>query len=254
MPSEKGYLPLHNLLWSERKSNNVALMVIEKYPAALRHQQNKLFQLPLHVECGNQCRPAIVSKCIELYPESLVMADSRGYLPFHASLDPQRSNARRASSILHLLLAAHPTAFYYPPHDPVIDKLDAIKSPDLRRKIFNLHPSCLSSIAHVQSYHDLNWQSRFSLLQLWLQIMGKKQGDKLCDVDVAVHSGDNKMFQFLFKLIKLCSYRHGKIEENQTNCHVLSEESVSILETDSYMICDGDDLGDHQLRCIIAFT
>jgi hypothetical protein len=77
-----GYLPLHLLLWNRASAIEDALMIIEKYPAALQHQ-NHHDSLPLHIECSRQCRSIIISKCVELCPEALVIADSWGYLPLH---------------------------------------------------------------------------------------------------------------------------------------------------------------------------
>jgi hypothetical protein len=76
-------LPLHCLLRdvNEIYSEEDALMMIEKYPAALQHQ-DKYGCLPIHL----YCKSAILSKCIELYPESLRVADLQGYLPLHIRL------------------------------------------------------------------------------------------------------------------------------------------------------------------------
>jgi hypothetical protein len=60
-------------------------MIMEKYPAAL-HQPNMHGQPPLHLECINQCRSAIISNCIDLYPESVHVADEDGCLRIHAML------------------------------------------------------------------------------------------------------------------------------------------------------------------------
>jgi ankyrin repeat protein len=63
-------LPLTWLFINASSTIEDALMLIEKYPAALRHQ-NIHGNLPLHYECGKQFRSSIVSKCIECHPESL---------------------------------------------------------------------------------------------------------------------------------------------------------------------------------------
>jgi ankyrin repeat protein len=79
---ELGYLPLHWLLWNDLSTIEDALMMIEEYPAALQ-QKNGEGQLPLHIECNNQCRSSIISKCVELYPDALTIAANEGYLPLH---------------------------------------------------------------------------------------------------------------------------------------------------------------------------
>jgi ankyrin repeat protein len=79
----QGYLPSHILILSESSTVADALMMIEKYPAALQHQSKQDF-LPLHIECDGRCRSAIISKCIELYPEGLaVAAEDTLHLPLH---------------------------------------------------------------------------------------------------------------------------------------------------------------------------
>jgi hypothetical protein len=97
--------PLHVLLRNKSSTVDVALMIIEKYPAALKHQKICSHYLPIHVECDNQCRPYVISKCIELYPESLAIA-GLGYLPLHLLL-------RKISitvDIALLMIVKYPTA------------------------------------------------------------------------------------------------------------------------------------------------
>jgi hypothetical protein len=47
-------LPLHVLLWNQWSSIDTALMMMEKYPAALQHLAEDDY-LPLHIECYNRC-------------------------------------------------------------------------------------------------------------------------------------------------------------------------------------------------------
>jgi hypothetical protein len=47
------------------------MQMIEKYPAAFQHHDYEDDKISLHIESKNQCRSSILSKCIELYPESL---------------------------------------------------------------------------------------------------------------------------------------------------------------------------------------
>jgi ankyrin repeat protein len=87
---EQGCLPLHSLLANKASSSiDMALMMIEKYPAAVKHQNrrsNIKHQLPLHIECKYQCRSAVISRCIQLYPRSLGKVDYDYNLPLHLLL------------------------------------------------------------------------------------------------------------------------------------------------------------------------
>jgi hypothetical protein len=82
---EYGNLPLHVLLQKPSSSDELAMVIIEKYPAALQHQ-NENGYLPIHIECEELCRSEILSKCIELYPESLAVTGNWGKLPLHLLL------------------------------------------------------------------------------------------------------------------------------------------------------------------------
>jgi ankyrin repeat protein len=86
----EGCLPLHRLLVNESSSIDAALMLIEEYPAALRHMNGK-GRLPLHIECKQHGRSAVLSKCIELYPGALAVTAERGSLPLHTLLSKSSS-------------------------------------------------------------------------------------------------------------------------------------------------------------------
>jgi hypothetical protein len=171
-------LPLHQLLSSSVSTIDDALMMIDKNPQALKHKNNSYYStdmyLPIHIESSKGCRSAVLLKCIKLYPESLSVCDGDGDIPWTIALKKQFLFSYDIIRNLHMslftLLSAHPASFYHPPHDPLIDKLPMMKDPSSCRLILNLLPSCLSSAAHLQAYHDLNWQPRSSLLHLWLQI------------------------------------------------------------------------------------
>jgi hypothetical protein len=59
---------LFELLWNSTQSlsKNEILAVIERDPEALQEQDDNL-NLPIHIECKNQCRSAVLTKCVELY-------------------------------------------------------------------------------------------------------------------------------------------------------------------------------------------
>jgi hypothetical protein len=102
----EGILPLHYLVWNEESSNIEAVMdTMEKYPAALEHRNND-DEHPLHLECRTQCRSPIISKYIELYPESLTMTDDSGYLPLHLLVCNQSSSIEDALTIIEKYPAA----------------------------------------------------------------------------------------------------------------------------------------------------
>jgi hypothetical protein len=83
--------------------NPYLLMMIETYPQWISsdiHYNIRIDydSLPLHFECRRQCRSAIIIRCIDLYPESLAIADTYGDLPLHRLL------WNKASSIDDMLM------------------------------------------------------------------------------------------------------------------------------------------------------
>jgi ankyrin repeat protein len=87
---DHGCLLLHLVLQNHNSLIEDALLMIDKYPASLRHSNHQHY-LPLHLECKFQCRSTIISRCIELYPEALAIANSQGNLPLHLLLVSSRS-------------------------------------------------------------------------------------------------------------------------------------------------------------------
>jgi hypothetical protein len=98
-------LPLHIVLANTSSSIDDALMMIDKYPAALQHQSNYVY-LPLHIECMTQCRSAIISKIIELYPEALAVPENDEELPLHALLKNENSSIDMALMMMKKYPAA----------------------------------------------------------------------------------------------------------------------------------------------------
>jgi ankyrin repeat protein len=99
IPDWSGYLPLHWVLTNTTSSISTALMMMEKYPAAVRHP-NHYGNLPIHIECIYRCRPSILSKFIKLYPESLAKVDRRGLQPLHRTLLNNSSSIASAMVII----------------------------------------------------------------------------------------------------------------------------------------------------------
>jgi ankyrin repeat protein len=251
-----GALPLHLLLQNSSCTTEVALMVIEAYPEALRCYERALYTgekcLPIHIECKIQCRSAVISNCIELYPEALLIqtAIDDGDIPLTLALNKLFwnlcENIYEMRKSLLVLLSANPASFYHPPHDPLIDRHPMMQAPAFRRLILNLLPSCLSSAAHLQAYHDLNWQPRCSLLQLWLQIRLKSDQEEarsqqpLLNIpepchDLHVSKTDRSMRLLMMKMLKESSLL------------------VAIDGRVDYSVNLGDGIGDLMLRFIMAY-
>jgi hypothetical protein len=232
MPNVYRNLPLHGLLWNDSSSIEVALIMIEKCPAALEHR-NLDNHLPLHVECMRRCRSCIISKCIELYPYALAINDDDGYMPLHRLLENESStipdtlkviekyplalkfqandgyfplyleckNQCRASiiskcievypealdhnairmvlnqikeiefskysSVLSIIFTARPMSLYEQIYFLDSDTRD---DPRCRRQILDLLPHHVFTSAHVSDYRDLNWQPRAEMIMLLSQI------------------------------------------------------------------------------------
>jgi hypothetical protein len=109
-----GYLPLHRLLMNRSSTIDDALAMIEKYPAALQHQQDRNGYLPLHLESLYRGRSIIIAKCIEIYPDSLTLADWLGWLPLHSLLLNKESSINDALMMIEKYPAAvkHRTSNY----------------------------------------------------------------------------------------------------------------------------------------------
>jgi hypothetical protein len=138
---KEGYLPLHRLLHNHSSSIDDALIMIEKYPASLR--QSKAGSLPLHVECSNQCRSAIISKCIELYPEALAKANRIGDLPLHRLFWRDLSTIGDALTMIEKFPASlqhSDTSGYYPIHVECWSQCRAI----IIAKCIEIYPEALN--------------------------------------------------------------------------------------------------------------
>jgi hypothetical protein len=97
-------MPLHALLSRESSSIEDALIMIEKHPAALEHQGST--GLLIRFECSNQCRLAVISKCIQLHPKSLAVSCDQGCLPLHNIV----SNHTSSFDVALLLIEKYPVA------------------------------------------------------------------------------------------------------------------------------------------------
>jgi hypothetical protein len=103
---EEEFMPLHRLLFNKSSSSvDTILMMIEKYPTALRHLVCHKY-LAIQIECGIQCRLPVISKCIELYPESLAQVGYKGHLPLHLLLANEASTIAAALMVIDKYPAA----------------------------------------------------------------------------------------------------------------------------------------------------
>jgi ankyrin repeat protein len=142
---EQGNLPLHRLLRNQSSTMDVTLMMMEKYPAALQCQ-NMYGQLPLHVECNYECRSTIISRCVELYPGSLAVADEQGYLPLHRMLWNQSSTIEDALMMIQQYPAALRHHGFHSFYLPIHIECESRCRSAIISKLIELYPQSLSKV------------------------------------------------------------------------------------------------------------
>jgi hypothetical protein len=173
-------LPLHMLLSSKSSSVEDALMMIEKYPAALQRRTDR-FELPIDVECTYKCRPAVLVKCIELYPE--LFDNPRMSNPiirkFIARVNKENFNSY--SSVITKFFTCSPMSVY---DRELYFHGDIRDDPYYFRRILNMLPrQTISTSPTLESdYRDLNWKSRATTMMLlskikWDSIQSKTNPD-----------------------------------------------------------------------------
>jgi ankyrin repeat protein len=153
--------PLHCLLGNRLSTADLALMMIEEYPAVLYHTDD-LHQLPIHIECKNLCRSSIISKCSELYPESL-----NDNIIIMIIENVNKGNFNKYISSLEIVLTACPMSLY---NHSLHIKHDIRLDPCYRRRLLNLLPREFFTPTHAADYRNLHWQSRAAMMILLLQI------------------------------------------------------------------------------------
>jgi ankyrin repeat protein len=159
-------LPLHRLLMNLSSSTKDALLMIEKYPAALEHRGRR-GQLAIHIERNRLCRESIISKCIELYPETF---DNDVMVAILEKIN--KHSFPRYASVLSIMFTARPMSLYN--HQPYV-RNDIRKVPGCRRTILELLPRRVFTPTHDADYRDLNWQPRAAILMLFSQMKIKQQ-------------------------------------------------------------------------------
>jgi hypothetical protein len=157
-----GYLPLHRLLDNQSSSLADALMMIDKYPAAISHHKNEC-DLAVHLECNCQYRPAIVMKCIELYPEAL-----DNYTINKIIQQVKRRRLQAFSDVVRFLIIDSPMSLY-DCRNPYIND-DIRKDPDCRRRILRMLPRYVFTSTHDEDFRDLNWTPRAAMMMLLSQM------------------------------------------------------------------------------------
>jgi ankyrin repeat protein len=165
MVDHGGFPPLHRLLMNELSTIGDALMIIEKNPEVL-YQRDRNYCLPIHIECKNRCRSAVMSKCMELYPEGL---GNQGISIITEKIN--KHNFRTYSKFISMYFTAQPMNLYNR-YMHVINKHDIIHNPYYRRRILNdLIPRHVFTPTHESDYRDLNWQPRAAMMMLLSQIL-----------------------------------------------------------------------------------
>jgi hypothetical protein len=142
-------MPLHMLLENPLASINDMILMMEEYPAALEHRRCVgSHHLPLHIECSNLCRSSIISKCIELYPEALVLGDWHWYLPIHTAI----ANHNATIDGLLILMESNPASLKYrcrSGYFPVQLECEDQRRPIIILKCIELNPRSLESAIQI---------------------------------------------------------------------------------------------------------
>lgn len=226
-----GYLPLHKVLMNKSSSIEVAMMLINAYPEALiKEDHNDNF--PHHIECLMRCRPSILMKCIELYPDSFGNKSIS-----MIGLKVNRSNFHEYSSILSMIFTIRPECLY----QDSIYASDARKDPYFRRSVLNLLPRHVFTLNHLTDFRNLNWQARSSLIFL-LSMLQLSPVKALKEYSWATHYIGRKSNQddhwrlLLFRIIKKSSLKSHAVDPDKR-----------------LQFCRDQDIGDIWLRSIVTF-
>jgi ankyrin repeat protein len=170
----EGCLPLHRLFLNLSSPIDIALMMIERHPVALKHQ-NHYHSLPLHIESKNRCRSVILRKCIELYPEGL---DDKALTLIIPKIYASKDSFQEYLPVSSLIYAARPASLYDRQIFMYI-KEDIRDDPYYRRRILNLLPLNVFTPTHEANYRELNWQPRCAMIMLLSRIQRTETSDHL---------------------------------------------------------------------------
>jgi hypothetical protein len=160
-----GYLPLYTLLENRSSTIDLALMMIEKYPASLQHRSVGSY-LPLYVECFSQCRAFLILTLLEMNPEPL---DAK---MIDAILNrAHKSDFHRYVPLLSIIFSTHPMKLY--DAQSIIRSNDIRLDPYYRRRILKLLPRHINITdlpTHNADFRQLNWKPRAAMMMLLSQI------------------------------------------------------------------------------------
>jgi hypothetical protein len=248
-----GQLPLHNALSSfldATQSSTIIDLMIETYPKAIRHA-NGVGRLPIHIECESQCRPHIISRLIELYPESLSLSDNLGHIPWSKVFSGVGINTinELRRSLVELISSA---SFSH----PLVDTSSILIMEDPRSRLNRLR-SCLSTAAHAQSYRSLNWQSRSSLLYLWLQISIRWADLRLKHAlmlqQICIPQRQHTSLELLLWIAK-SSDKIGNRKVIMLMMQMINKSSLLLLDASpGYNLHQGEGFGDLMLRFVTSY-
>jgi ankyrin repeat protein len=150
-----GNLPFHILASNFSSTVDQIIMVIDNYPAIVQLQVGQGF-LPIHLECMRQCRIPIISKLIEVYPESLAQANFYGYLPFLYLFD---NNSWSTTDVMALVYGEYPAAIKHRNRNdcsPLLMECKYQCRPSFISKLIELYPEALAD-ADRDGYLPLHW-------------------------------------------------------------------------------------------------
>jgi hypothetical protein len=234
---EERCLPLHRLLRNSSSSTDDVLMMIKKYPAALKHYDSNGI-LPIHIECDRKCRSSVLSKCVRLFPETL---DDKVITKV---INKVGENSCSEHGKSFMVVIAHRPMSLYQPYNNIRD--DIRKNPTFRRKVLTELLRCPSKFCfstHEADYRELNWQPRAAMITLLSQMKTQQRG----------LSSDMNMNAIVLAqpCVIISNWR-------QRRCLLLRIIKVSTLTSNLDFIrrgrlCQHDDIGDILLREIIGY-
>jgi hypothetical protein len=159
------FLPLHSLLIN-KTAVECTLMLLQRCPTTALVCDGRSY-FPIHFECFFHCRLSIVSKCIELCPESL---DSNVFVIMCEKVN--KKNFHELANVLSIIFTARPMRLY--DQNTYTEGDIRLKTAHRRRILNNLLPRHVFTPLHESDYRDLNWQSRAAMITLLSQIKAQQ--------------------------------------------------------------------------------
>jgi hypothetical protein len=167
---ESGWLPLHILLTNPSSSIDDALLMIEKYPDALKYRGNKWYQyLPLHIECRNQCRSVLLSACMEKYPGAVSAVDAWSCIQLYYLLRNANSSIDDVLLMIKKYHAMTSRNLFQSEELPIHLEFAYRSRPSIIKKCIEIHPASANqrSVTRILSnIHNRNVSVGYSGLSL----------------------------------------------------------------------------------------